>query len=286
MTERPLASIVIPVYNGMPYLAEAVGAALAQDYPNLEVVVIDNASTDGTDEWLASVTDPRLRVVTRASTQSAGDNWTQAIHESGGAFVKLMCADDLITANAVSAQVRDLEAHPSALLAACRRRIVDSRGEVMKAEHGLGSLKGLVPGRTALRDCLLAGTNTLGEPAAVLFRGDAIREAMPWRSTWPYMIDVATYAVLLERGDVVCDPAVLASFRVSASSWSSSLLAEQPHQFRGWRDDVVASGVIPFSRMDRVRSEAALRTRTAGRRVYFRRVAKREERAATRAATG
>mgnify|MGYP003446413314 CR=1 FL=1 len=44
--------------------------------------------------------------------------------------------------------------------------------------------------------------------------------------------------------------AVLASFRVSPDSWSSTLLDQQPVQFRGWRDDVVASGLVPFSGVD------------------------------------
>ncbi len=67
----------------------------------------------------------------------------------------------------------------------------------------------------------------------MLFDGDAIRAAMPWRADWPYMIDVATYAKVLAHGSVVCDPEVLASFRLSASSWSSSLLDQQPRPVPG-----------------------------------------------------
>lgn len=274
MTGQPLASIVIPVYNGMPYLQDAVRSALAQDYSSLEVVVVENGSTDGSADWLRSQSDARLRVTYRDSTQPAGDNWTQAIAESRGDFVKLMCADDLIESDAVSRQVAAVQAVPGALMAASRRRIIDGDGKVLKATHGLGRLRGTVDGHAALRDCLLAGTNTLGEPAAVLFDGPAIRSAMPWEPRWPYMIDVATYAAVLLRGSVVCDPAVLASFRVSASSWSSTLLDQQPVQFRGWRDNVVASGQVPWSSVDHVRSEASLRIRTAARRVYFKRVAR------------
>lgn len=267
-------SIVIPVYNGMPYLRDAVGSALAQDFESLEVVVIENHSTDGSAEWLREQTDRRLRVVYRDSTQPAADNWNQAIAESHGSLVKLMCADDLITSNAVSAQVKAIRSTPGAVMAASRRRIIDSNGHVLKAEHGLGGLRGRVEGRAAIKDCLLAGTNTLGEPAAVMFDGDLIRAAMPWVPDWPYMIDVATYAKVLVHGAVVCDPAVLASFRVSASSWSSQLLSEQPTQFRGWRDSVIEAGVVPFSSFDRIRSELALRARTAGRRAYFKKVAR------------
>jgi len=277
----PLASIVIPVYNGMSFIREALESALAQTYTNLEIVVIENFSTDGTAEWLQGINEPRLRVVYRTSTQPAAENWTQAINESQGEFVKLMCADDLIAPEAIERQVAALQGNPGAVLAACRRRVIDDRGDVLKESHGLGRLTGRVSGEQVVRDCLLAGTNVLGEPAAVLMNGPLVRAAMPWHPTWPYMIDVATYADVLRSGDAMCDREVLASFRISAASWSSQLLAQQPIQFRGWREDVIASGQVPFRRLDRLVSEANLRVRTLGRRAYFKKVARRTARLAT-----
>jgi glycosyltransferase involved in cell wall biosynthesis len=270
-----LVSIVIPVYNGMPFLRDALDCALGQTYANLEIVVIENNSADGTAEYLQGVADDRLRVVYRTSTQPAAENWTQAVSESRGDFVKLMCADDLIALTAIEQQVSALLAHPGSVLAACRRRIIDDRGDELKESHGLGRLSGRISGEKAVRDCLLAGTNVLGEPAAVLMNGPLVRAAMPWHPEWPYMIDVATYADVLRSGDAVCEREVLASFRVSANSWSSQLLTQQPIQFRGWRDGVIASGQVPFSRLDRLVSEANLRVRTLGRRAYFRKVARR-----------
>lgn len=270
----PLVSIVMPVYNGMPYVREAVASALAQTYDPIEVVVIENHSSDGTAEWLATRSDPRLRVVARDNTQSAADNWTQAITESRGRYVKLVCADDTIEPNAVSVQVRALQSSPGTVLAASKRRIVDGQGSTMKQAHGLSGLSGVVSGADAVRACCLAGTNLLGEPAAVLFDGPLVRAVMPWSDEWPYMIDLATYTDVLRSGSVVCDPEVLATFRVSASSWSSELLDQQPVQFRGWRDSVLASGFVRFSALDRLRSAAALKARTLGRRMYFRKVAK------------
>ena len=280
---RPLVSIVLPVYNGMPFLREALECALGQTYTNLEIVVIENNSSDGTAEYLQSVSDPRLRVVYRTATQPAPENWTEAITASRGDFVKLICADDLITPDAIEVQVAALMAYPGVVLAACRRQIIDDRGDVLKESHGLGRLSGRISGEKAVRDCLLAGTNVLGEPAAVLMNGPLVRAAMPWHPEWPYMIDVATYADVLRSGDAVCAREVLASFRVSANSWSSQLISQQPIQFRGWRDGVIASGQVPFSRLDRLVSEANLRVRTLGRRAYFKKVARR---AARHAATG
>lgn len=271
-----LVSIVIPVYNGMPTLPDAVACALAQTYAEIEVVVIDNASTDGGTDWLRDQRDPRLRIVHRDLLQPAADNWNEAVAESRGSFVKLLCADDLIEPRAIEVQVADLSAAPTAVMASARRRVIDASGRVMRERHGLGSLRGVVDGPSAIRYCCVAGTNVLGEPSAVLFRGDEIRRVMPWMSTWPYLIDLATYAEVLRSGGVVCNPEVLASFRVSATSWSASLIGQQYVQFRAWRDALIAGGEIRLSAAERARSDVNLRVRAFARQQYFRRARRRE----------
>jgi len=58
-----LVSIVLPVYNGDVYLREAINSILMQDYPNFELIVVNDASTDGTTEILESFNDPRIRIL-------------------------------------------------------------------------------------------------------------------------------------------------------------------------------------------------------------------------------
>ena len=58
MTE-PLVSICIPTYNRANIIKKAIDSALSQTYKNIEVIVVDNASTDNTDEIVASYSDPR-----------------------------------------------------------------------------------------------------------------------------------------------------------------------------------------------------------------------------------
>lgn len=98
----------------MPYLKDAVASALSQHYENLEVVVVENASTDKSAQWLHTQSDPRLSVVYRTELQSAALNWTQAVHESSGEYVKLLCADDLLDPEIVADQVAALQAQPTA----------------------------------------------------------------------------------------------------------------------------------------------------------------------------
>ena len=82
----PELSIVVPVRNGMPYLPDAIGSALAELPDDAELIVRDNRSTDGTAEWLATLRDPRVRVITVMRISRAGENWTAVAREATGEY--------------------------------------------------------------------------------------------------------------------------------------------------------------------------------------------------------
>lgn len=272
---RPKVSIVIPVHNGMPYVKDAVQSALNQDYQNIEIIVVDNASQDGTTQWLRTLTDPQLTVIYRDELQSASKNWTQAIQLASGEYTKLLCADDMLDPDIVSVQVQQLKAFPTAVMAASKRRIIDSRGKVVKKVHGLTGLKLRESGPAALKKCFLAGTNLLGEPASVLFKSGVIKQVMPWHSRWPYVTDIATYAQVLRHGDLVTDPRVQASFRISVTSWSASLIGQQEEQFAQWQASELATGFVSLSRGDKIISKVQLKSRTFARKLFFAREARK-----------
>jgi len=273
---QPEVSIVIPVYNGMPYLELAIESALTQSYENIEIIVVDNASTDGTTQWLKSCENPKLKVIYRSELQTAAQNWTQAIQQATGTYTKLLCADDLLDPEIVSNQVALLERNPNAVMAASRRRIIDSQGRVLKQRHGLNGLGESESGSNALRKCFIAGTNVIGETAAVLFRSEIIKDVMPWHSRWPYVTDIATYARVLRSGDLVTDKRVQASFRIAATSWSASLLGEQEHQFFQWERTEIATGFVSLSTTEKVRSRVNLKLRTFARKLFFMRESRRK----------
>ena len=271
----PKVSIVIPVHNGMPYLEQALNSALAQEYEKLEVVVVDNASTDGSTQWLRTVENPRVRVIHRTELQAAGLNWTQAVHEATGTYIKLLCADDLIDPCIIRDQVAALESNPLAVMAASKRRVIDAQGKVVKRKHGLSGLATNVNGREAIKRCFLAGTNLMGEPASVLFRSEAIKSAMPWHSRWPYLTDIGTYAEVLKHGDLVTIDQVQASFRIVATSWSASLVGKQEEQFAKWQANEIHTGFVSLSQWELIRSRSNLKLRSIARRIYFAREARK-----------
>lgn len=280
-TATPTVSVVIPVHNGMPFLPETLASVLAQTRAADEIVIIENGSTDGTGAWLAAQSDPRLRVVVQESTVGPAANWTRAVEESTGDLVKLLCADDILEPGALREQSDALMAHPAAVLAASRRRIVDDNGATIAANRGLGPLRGEVGGREAVLACVLRGQNLFGEPACVLFRRDALLKALPWDDSLPYVIDLDMYSRVLEHGSSVMLPASQARFRVSGSSWSANLSSVQREQVDGWVDRVVASGAVTLSPVQRVRARTMSRVQWMMRAVAFRVVALRAARRKT-----
>ena len=266
---QPKVSIVIPVYNGLPYLKLAIESALAQTYNDIEIFVVDNASKDGTTQWLQTLDSPIITILYRDSLQSASENWTQATELASGDYTKLLCADDLLDPDIVGNQVELLENNPRAVMAACRRRVIDSQGKIVKRTHGLNGLRTHEDGSTALKKCFLAGTNLLGEPASVLFRTEVIKQVMPWQDLWPYVTDIATYAQVLRVGDLVTSSQVQASFRIAATSWSASLVGQQEQQFAQWKSSELETNFVGLSKLQIIRSAFNLKVRTLARKWFF-----------------
>jgi glycosyltransferase involved in cell wall biosynthesis len=118
-TTLPLVTIGMPIRNGDPYFERALASVLAQDYPNLEIVVSDNGSTDGTDGILAraAATDPRIRVFRQSEMLTALDNFDWVLRQARGRYFMWAAHDDLRPENYVSSLVVKLQANPEAVLA-------------------------------------------------------------------------------------------------------------------------------------------------------------------------
>lgn len=227
-------SIVIPAFRSVRFIDQTVRSALGQTHPDLEVVIADHTSDDGTWEALQSYADdPRVRLLRTPPGGGAKANWNAVTEAATGEYLKLLPGDDLIAPTCVERQVAALEAHPDVVIAGVRRNLIDPSGEVLLASRGLGPMTGAVPGHTAIKTLVRAGTNLFGEPGCVLIRREALKAAGGWLDPYPYLIDQFTYMTLLCDGDFVGLPETLASFRVSDTQWSVRLASEQARQAAG-----------------------------------------------------
>ena len=105
-TESELVSVVIPAFNNEAYICQALDSALAQDYPAVEVIVVDDGSTDATQQ-LVSRYAPRIRLLSQAN-QGAGAARNLGIQNACGKYVAFLDADDVWWPHKLSEQVAAL----------------------------------------------------------------------------------------------------------------------------------------------------------------------------------
>jgi glycosyltransferase involved in cell wall biosynthesis len=90
----PLITIVIPSFNRKAKLCRAVASVLSQDFEDFEIIVVDDASTDGTRAALARISDPRLRVLCHEKNEGGGAARNTGIRAAAGDFVAFLDSDD------------------------------------------------------------------------------------------------------------------------------------------------------------------------------------------------
>ena len=239
MQPDPLVSVVIPLFNGQPFIHAALESVLNQTYPNVEIVITDGGSTDGSREWLENLSADNLVKGYLPAGSGAAANWSLACELSSGAYVKLLCQDDLLYPDAIYKQVTDLQSNPDARIAFAQRDIIDANGKVLSRARGCqGLTQGVTAGKTALLAGYRAGTNIFGEPEAVLFERQALIESLPWDDSKPFMLDMAMYTKVLLQFPAYVRKEPVGAFRISSSSWSTKLVREHRRQFRSWQQQI------------------------------------------------
>lgn len=123
-------TIGMPVYNGEPYIGQALDSLLAQDYGDFTLLVADNASTDATAQIVADyrARDERVRYVRHARNIGGAGNWTWLAQQADSPLFKWASADDVCAPTMLSRCVDALDSHPDAVLAYARTVMTDEDG--------------------------------------------------------------------------------------------------------------------------------------------------------------
>lgn len=231
--QLPLVCVCVPVYNGVQYIGKAIESILNQTYPNWKLVVIDNASTDGTVEQVQSYKDPRISLLRNPTNRGFEYNWNRCLTEAAGDFFKLLPADDVLEPRCLERQVEAMEKNEGVVLVGTRRTIVDSRGDKIMV-RGLSSKDVRLSGVTAIRRLIRSGANPIGEPGAVMLRVATIAQVGKFDVTDLYVVDADYWVRTLILGDLYFIGQPLAQFRVSGSSTSTALSQRQASQYVAW----------------------------------------------------
>lgn len=110
--DKPLISVILPVYNGEKYILQAIRSVLDQDYENLELILIDDGSSDDTRPLYSGIEDDRFIVIRFDSNRGLITALNTGIERSRGKYIARMDADDVCFPDRIAEQVSYMEQHP------------------------------------------------------------------------------------------------------------------------------------------------------------------------------
>jgi glycosyltransferase involved in cell wall biosynthesis len=222
----PLVSIGVPVYNGERFLAQALDSLLGQTLQDFELIISDNASTDGTADICSdyAARDRRIRYIRQGSNIGGARNWNFVALEARGRYFKWASADDFCDLRMLEKCVAVLNADPSIVLCHGRTCIVDEEtGERRPFAHDYSALdpRPSERFRTVLRSVVLNNAQQ------GVIRLDVLRRTGLDRP-YPHG-DLVLMAELALHGRFLLLPDVLFYRRLGPRTWSMQL---QPAELR------------------------------------------------------
>jgi glycosyltransferase involved in cell wall biosynthesis len=212
LTSEPAVSVVIPLYNAAPYVAQAVRSVLDQTVADFELIVIDDGSTDGSAQVVerAAKGDGRLRLVRQANAGvSAASN--RGTELARGEFLARVDADDVCLPHRLEKQVAYLREHPECVAVGSRVMFIDEEG------LPLFEMPGIALGHEEIDRGLLAVEWTILQPAT-MFRTTALRAVGGYRTDLRIHEDHDLFLKLAEFGKLANIDEVLFQYRQRTNS--------------------------------------------------------------------
>ncbi len=212
----PQVSVCIPAYNNENYIMDTVKSVLSQTFTDFELVVIDDCSKDGTAALIESVADPRVRLVRNEKNLGMVGNWNRCIGEAKAAFVKVLCADDLLYPDSLRLEVQALLDHPDVNLVSSDTALINLKGEKVGA-FKRWPRHGRMNGRKLAKISVLFN-NFFGAPCNNMFRRKAGVAVGGFDCNFPYILDFDFWIRLACTGDVYIIHETLNGFRLRNDS--------------------------------------------------------------------
>jgi glycosyltransferase involved in cell wall biosynthesis len=253
----PLVSVVISVRDGERFLPEAVRSVLGQTLESLELLVVDDASTDQTAAQLGALRDPRVRVLRHSTQRGPFASANLALSLARGQFIARLDADDVCAPERLARQVAEFERRPQVqvLGSACRR--IDAHGNELgfqKVPRGSDVLLRCVlqppfvhssvmwracANLAYASDLLVGGDYELWGRALLKLEADNLEESLVDYREWPGSLSAVRRAAQEAMHDAV-------SWRFLAARWPElSGTLESHRALRRWAARAVEQEPAP-----------------------------------------
>jgi len=266
----PAVSVCVPLYNKETFVGRTIASLLAQTFTDFELVVLENASTDGSLEMVRGFDDPRIVLVRSSSTVPMIENYNRIVGLARAPLIKVINADDQLEPTALERQVAVLESDPDVAMVTCRQSIIDENDEVFARGHCLRTpdLIGRQDRATVVRRVVRHGSNPIGNPGNVLFRRAAFDACGGFRAH-PFVGDVGLWVELVRHGHYYGIPEDLAVFRCAPMSHSTSTRAANIVAQRRFIHSVMRTHRDVVRSRDRILSVLRIPVTVLGSQVFF-----------------
>jgi glycosyltransferase involved in cell wall biosynthesis len=239
MKDKPLVSIVIPVHNGEEYIKEAIDSCLNQTYKNIEIIVVDDESTDNTLQILREYGDI-ITVVPVEKQNGLGNVLNIGIRASKGEYIARMDADDVMYPIRIEKQVEYMQNNPSCVAVGGQIDIIDSDGNIT------GHREYAVEDRDIKKNMFLF--QPFAHPA-VMLRRSALEDVSLYPENIWKVEDVKLFFLLSKEGEFHNIEDTVLKYRVTFNTQSQSNMLDhfkKTNEIREWAKKEL--GVKPSSK--------------------------------------
>ncbi len=257
-----LVSICIPTFNGEEFIQESLASLVAQDFRDVEVIISDDDSTDGTlaicQEFQKQVDFPVH--IYRNEPKGIGANWNNCIAHSSGEYIKFLFQDDVLEPSCISLMVQVLDAQPDIGLVASKRSfLIESSLDSAFVKRWVGIFEDLQKEFKAEKIPFLRLTknifrlesftdfplNKVGEPSAVMFRRKFFKEIGPFREDLKQILDYEYWYRILKIADIAILPQKLVGFRLHGAQATNKNSEEDIKDYRAY-DRLLYDSYLPL----------------------------------------
>ena len=206
-------SVLVPVYNGAKFLAECLDSILAQDFLDLEILIADDGSSDGSLELIQRYAekDRRIRWWKNPVNLGLAGNFNCCLRAARGDYIKYVLQDDvLLSPPAIRKMVQALDADPSVSLVGSASHVIDDQSKPLEFRNNFRR-SAVLEGKSVIIRCLHDSGNLIGEPSVVMFRREQAVRGFDER--YRQLIDLEFWFYLLEENRFAYLAEPLCAFR-------------------------------------------------------------------------
>ena len=225
MSNSPLISVVLAVYNAEPYIAQAVESILAQTVTDFEFLITDDGSTDRSLSVLQhyAAIDSRIRLIANPN-QGVSKTRNQMLQQAKGEFIAVMDADDIAIPDRFARQVEFLRQHPEVVCVGGAHDLIDHKGRYLTCLR--------LPQQDAeIQKLALAGHGSICHPCA-LIRREAMLAVGGYDETLLSAHDLDLWLKLGELGKLHNLPDAVLKYRIHTNSVSGKNAIAQREEAR------------------------------------------------------